>query len=241
MLNSLDQYIDGNYQEKHQDWHLGDAIHKVNDIKFSVKSLLATESKEHLKIADVGAGVGGVLFELTQWLHRDYPKLSVEAIAFEISPFAVQKGREIFPTLDLRQELLQNTQDIFDLVLLIDVLEHLENPWEMLRTVHQKSRYMIVRQPLLENVSNFRHRNYHHEREHWGHISYFNYYSFLDMAQATGWQPLAIALLPSWELSQNAHHKPPVLNQFLTQFNRPIASYLLSGFYLNGIFCHAKI
>jgi len=88
----------------------------------------------------------------------------------------------------------------FDAALLIDVLEHLENPWDMLRVAAHNSKYLVVRQPLIANYSNFRHRNYSTQREHWGHIAYFNFPSFMDMADACGWKPIYSSLLPPWEL-----------------------------------------
>jgi hypothetical protein len=121
------------------------------------------------------------------------------------------------------------------MTMLVDVLEHLENPWEMLRTVRTNSRYLVVRQPLEEGFPMFRHKSYARQRERLGHVGFFNWHSFLDMASATGWQPLEAKLLAPWELHCYRRHRP-CLKSLLVRFNRPIMSHFISGFYMIGAF-----
>lgn len=230
------QYINGSYRKKHPDWHFKEAANKCIDLQPSFISFLKYRQPKHIKVADIGAGAGGVLHETTTWLKSIDNELSIEPIAFEISPAAVSIAKERFPDLDMRKMAFEDCDENFDLVLFVDVLEHLENPWAMLRQARQKSKFMIVRQPLLENFSTFRHSNYAYQRQHWGHITYFNYDSFLDMASACGWEALDTNLVPSWELSQNLQEPKPLIPKLLTRANKRFASYWLSGFYLNGIF-----
>jgi|GEM_PF-6008231 len=236
MSSSTDLYISGNYGLQHQDWHLSDAPYKVEDLMPSL--LIAANSVENnlFRIADIGAGVGGVLAECTQRITKAIKHLECEAVGFEISPFAVDIGRKLFPNIDLRQKTFESSDGPFDVLMFVDVLEHLENPWELLRIANKSSEYMIIRQPLLENFSTFRHNNYHNQREEWGHIAYFNYYSFMDMAYATGWKPIKVNLLANWELSGKEKKRASLFNRLIVKSNRVLASYLISGFYLNGIF-----
>jgi hypothetical protein len=162
--------------------------------------------------------------------------LKVEGIGFEVSQFAVEAGRKLFPHLDLRQKFFELTDGNFDAVLFVDVLEHLENPWDLLRRARATSEYMIVRQPLLENFSTFRHNNYRNQRQEWGHIGYFNYNSFMDMAIASGWKSFKVELLADWELAGHLGRHVSPLHKLFARANRKMASYLLSGFYLNGAF-----
>jgi len=236
MNDATQRYINGDYGIQHSDWHLADSPNKVKDIAPALKFIAENIDNCSIKIGDIGSGVGGVLNETVKVLKQDYPHLNVTAIGYEIASSAVETCRSLFPTLEIRQKAFDDSDGCFDLVMFIDVLEHLENPWELLRIARNTSEYMVVRQPLLDNFSTFRHNNYRDQRQHWGHISYFNYYSFIDMAYATGWLPVKVDLCAGWELAGEKKGKASFLHKFLVNTNRLMSSYFLSGFYLNGVF-----
>ena len=56
------------------------------------------------------------------------------------------------------------------------------------------------------------------------------------MAAATGWKPLQVEVVPPWQLAINRGQRPSLAARTLLRFNRPLASFLISGFYLNGVF-----
>jgi Methyltransferase domain len=236
MNNATELYISGEYANQHLDWHLSDASNKVKDILSYLQLVVEISAKDNLRIGDIGAGVGGVLHESIKVLKDKYSNLRISGTGFEISPSAVEKSRKIFPNLDIQQKAFEKSDTGFDVVMFIDVLEHLENPWEMLRIARETSEFMIIRQPLIENFSTFRQNQYRLQKETWGHIAYFNYYSFIDMAQTTGWKPIKLDLCPPWNLEGENKGKASLLNKSLVKINHIMASYLLSGFYLNGVF-----
>jgi hypothetical protein len=168
------------------------------------------------------------------------PDIEVDPVAFDISPHAIKAAEQLFPALPMRCKEFETADGIFEAVLLVDVLEHVENPWDLLRTVRAAARFLLVRQPPLESFSTFRHDNYSSEREQWGHMAFFNHRSFLDMATATGSTPLKVTLLAPWELATSMRRGGVV--QFIAcRLDRTIASYFLSGFYLNGLFKNGPI
>jgi SAM-dependent methyltransferase len=236
MADATSLYTEGEYREQHPDWHLDDSPGKAMDLMRGVLAVVDARNSDTLKVADIGAGVGGVLVEVVKNLNQVRPSLKVEPIGFEVSPFAVEAGRKLFPNLDLRQKFFDLSDGDFDAVLFVDVLEHLENPWDLLRKARATSEYMIVRQPLLENFSTFRHNNYRNQRQEWGHIGYFNYNSFMDMATAAGWKPFKVELSAAWELAGHRGRDVSPLHKLFVRANRKMASYFLSGFYLNGAF-----
>lgn len=236
MTNATHRYLTDEYGNQHPDWHLTDAPGKAEDLMESLLLVIEARKSKTFRIADIGAGVGGVLSEVSTRIAQKIPDLDVEAVGFEVAPYAIEICQKLFPTLEIHQKLFDASDGPFDAVLFVDVLEHLENPWEMLRNARQASEYMIVRQPLLEGFSTFRHNNYKDQRQHWGHISYFNYHSFMDMAEATGWKPVKVNLLASWELNNNQNNSSKIFHRLLVNVNRKMASYFLSGFYLNGVF-----
>lgn len=228
-------YRSGKYLERHSEWHLGDAPGKALDLQPSLEAVHERVQGAPVKIADVGAGVGGVMHETVKVLATALPSWQVEVCGYEIAEDAVRLGRERFPELDLRNRPISLEEGPFDVLTFVDVLEHLENPWEMLRLAAEVSSYVIVRQPLLGGFSTFRHRNYTYQRNHLGHIAYFTVDSFLDMADATGWRPIEQRIVPPWELHK-AKLPKRLLNSLIAGVDMRWASYLLSGFYLNAAF-----
>jgi len=228
-------YTDGEYAKKHPSWHLPDAPAKAQDLRCGLLELLQRLPGKRLRIADVGAGVGGVLREVIDVVRTFDADICTDPVGYEISQQAVNAAETLFPELPMRCKHLEVGDGPFDVVLLVDVLEHVENPWELLRTARATSQFLLVRQPLLENFSTFRYDNYAFQREHWGHIGLFTYRSFLDMAAATGWIQVKATLTAPWELA-NSTSRGGWTQRALCRFNRTMASYLLSGFYVNGLF-----
>jgi hypothetical protein len=226
-------YSDGTYLARNPDWHLTDAPGKARDVAPFLVPLMQTLNRPTFTIADVGAGVCGVLSELLPLLHTACPTITVRPQAFEPSADAVRQAHELFPTIPVTNRVLTNMDGPFDVVLMVDVLEHLENPRELLRLAHNVATHIVVRQPLLENFSTFRHRNYKNQRQTWGHIAYFNYYSFLDLTEDCGWQPLTVQLVPPWELATGSS-KAAFWKRYLARLIPVLASYFLAPFYLIG-------
>ncbi len=230
-----DRYSSGAYMDTHPDWHLPDSPGKALDIWPVLKPLVSDYSGQTLRIVEVGTGTGGVLHETGKILHQNFPDQNLELHGFDIASSAIELGKAQFPEIQFHQRFFTLDDGPFDVTLLIDVLEHLENPWEMLRIVAAASRFLIVRQPLLGNFSTFRHDNYRTQRNHWGHIAYFNIYSFCDMAESTGWRPTQTILTAPWELKTNPR-RGRAISRLLTRINRNLSSFFLSGFYLIGSF-----
>jgi hypothetical protein len=228
-------YTSGEYWKQHPDWHLQDSPGKALDVVDAALAALDATDGPAFRLGDVGTGIGGVLAEVVRLLRERRPARVIEPVGFELAADAIAAARSTFPKIEFRNKPFEAADGPFAAVMFIDVLEHLENPREMLRTARQASEHMIVRQPLLESFSTFRHANYANQRDQWGHIAYFNFHSFLDMARATGWQPVQIALVPPWELHLHQGRKPS-LRRLLHRLSPIMASHFTSGYYLNGLF-----
>ena len=149
-------YAEGKYAEQYPEWHLADSPGKVKDLLPSILALIDKKKLTDFKIADIGAGVGGVLSHLQERLHEVRPSVNVQVLGYEISPYAVEAAKKLFPEIEMRQRSVASDDGPFDVALFVDVLEHLENPWEILRDVRKVASHIAVRQPLLESFSTFR-------------------------------------------------------------------------------------
>ena len=114
------RYAGGDYSEHNEDWHEGRAGWKSEQARI----MLAKHRITPHSICDVGCGTGGVLDELAGLL----PHRPETLVGYEVSPDAIARvpaqRRE-------RVDVVHGTHDAddrtFDLMLALDVLEHVED------------------------------------------------------------------------------------------------------------------
>lgn len=137
----LEIYQDGAYLQKNSTRH-------VEESPFKVKYILQLLRKNSLQIRSVceaGCGVGEVLRLLQMEMPPD-----ADFVGFDISP----QAHELSATRTnphLRFELADITQQReldFDLLLVLDVVEHLEDYFSFLRAIRGIARYKIFHFPL---------------------------------------------------------------------------------------------
>ena len=134
-------YISGEYLKENPTWHIEDSPWKARQ----VVRMLARSGIAPQTVGEVGCGAGEVLRQLQSSMD---PACSFWG--YEISPqaFALADSRANghlhFKLADLRQE-----QDaFFDLLLMIDVLEHVEDCYGFLRDLQPRGKYKIMHLPL---------------------------------------------------------------------------------------------
>lgn len=137
-----DIYNDATYLSHNPTWHEEDAPFKAERIL----SLLRHHPGPYRTVAEVGCGSGEILVQLarhmppaTQFVGYD---ISLDALAIA-QPKANNQLR--FEHLDLTQAPLPEP---FDLLLVIDVLEHLTDYFTFLRGIVGKARYTLFHIPL---------------------------------------------------------------------------------------------
>ena len=174
-------YKDGSYLEKNPSWH-------VEESPFKVKYILQLLSNNSLKvqtICEAGCGVGEVLRLLQSELAPD-----TDLTGFDISPQAheLSKSRE---NAHLRFRLADITQEhslFFDLLLVLDVIEHLEDYFSFLRAVRPLARCKIFHFPLdLSVQAVIRKDGLLKRRADHSHLHYFSKETALETLRDTGY------------------------------------------------------
>jgi len=238
-MDSSKRYSDGWYLADHPDWHAKDGPGKAQDVLRGVSIAVAELRARSVSIADIGCGTGSVLNSLLPLLRRRFPSTSLKGVGYEPAAPAWRLARELFPALEMRNRPFDADPDEFDIALLVDVLEHLENPSEMLRFVNRTCRYVVVRQPLIDSFGTFRHRAYREQRDRLGHIGYWNVRSFDDLMAACGWVPLSPELVAPWDLHAPTVAGASVLHRVLVRALPELSSVVMSGFYRVGAYTRA--
>lgn len=168
-MNSI--YQDGTYFENNPAWHEGDSPWKANHIK----NILLDNGIVHDTICEVGCGVGGILLNL----ERLFPNSHLSG--YEISPhaFSVANTRGTDRTKFYFGNILEEPDPKFDVTLLIDVIEHVDDYMAFLKSLKPIGTYKVLHIPLdLSVQSVLRVSPIIGQRQDLGHIHYF----FKDLA-----------------------------------------------------------
>jgi SAM-dependent methyltransferase len=140
-------YTDGAYLEHTGGtWHSEDSPFKA---RWIARLLERHPSIKLQSVCEIGAGAGAVLHELKRLLPE-----SVSFTGYEISPQAHRMSERFADnrcTFVLGDAFAD--QDIYDLVLAVDVIEHVEDCFTFLRKIKAKGKLKIYHIPLDVHVS----------------------------------------------------------------------------------------
>lgn len=172
--NSGERYLDGAYLAHNPTWH---AEHSPTKARW-IDEILARNRLVPRSIAEVGCGSGEILVELKQ------RRPQANFTGYEISPqaFAICSAKQA-DGLEFRlEDLLQAPTPPYDLLLAIDVFEHVPDYLGFLKALRDKARHQIFHIPLDLSVQALaRATSFPVLRDQTGHLHYF----FKDTALAT--------------------------------------------------------
>jgi SAM-dependent methyltransferase len=177
-------YTDGQYLAQTETWHLEDSPWKAEQIeKIVTKNKINPE-----QIAEVGCGVGGILAALSQKSHFSQSQF----VGYEISPQACNqaKQREHSRLRYYCEDIINNpwpeAKERFDLLLALDVFEHVPDYMGFLQQCRAMSRYQLYHIPLDIHVSAVLRNSFGRVRQSIGHIHYFTADTALAVLRDTG-------------------------------------------------------
>lgn len=180
----MDQmYLDGKYKASNPTWHEEDAPWKADHIH----AILADNAVRFRTVAEVGCGTGEILVRLAE--------RNPEAIftGYDISPQAYEMAVENSgPRLSFHlKDALQEADAAFDVVIVADVIEHVEDYIGFVRKARALGRYKVFHIPLdLSAQSLVRMRPILRLREDVGHIHYFTRDTALALLRDCGYRIL---------------------------------------------------
>jgi SAM-dependent methyltransferase len=177
-------YTDGTYLKRHPTWDSEHAAWKAEQIM----QLLARHKRSSLRtVCEVGCGAGQVLVELQKKLPAQ-----TSLFGYEISPDAFRlclpKSNE---SLHFQlQDLACTKVDSFDLLLVLDVVEHVEDYFGFLQSIRDKARYVLFHIPLELTVHSLLREVLMLNRKVFGHLHHFNKDTALATLQDCGYSVL---------------------------------------------------
>lgn len=175
-------YNNGSYLSNNPTWHVERSAWKAEKILRMIRGNNINPGT----ICEVGCGAG----EILRLLQKKMPADCV-FIGYDVSSQAIKlcekrgNNRLSFKNADFT--LVHN--ETYDLMLLIDVVEHVEDYFHLLRHVRSKSRYTLLRVPLDMSVQKvLRAHPLMHERKKVGHIHYFTKELILQTLKDVGYE-----------------------------------------------------
>ena len=174
-------YTKGIYLENNPAWHAEDAPWKATYIS----SILKKNSLVPSSICEVGCGSGEILINLlSQFREAQYFGYEISPQAFEICKTKATRQIKFFLA-----DLTQDSSVFFDVLLAIDVFEHVEDYIGFLRTLKNKSKYQVFHIPLDMSVSSvLRESPILEARTQVGHLHYFSEKTAIATLQDCGYQ-----------------------------------------------------
>ena len=161
-------YTEGDYLNKNPDWGAEDSEWKGK----IVGELIKKNNISFSTIAEIGCGAGGILYALNkQFSGKNF-------YGFDISPqsiaIAKQKYSDIKELHFIHSDYLNETHQETDILLMLDVIEHVADYYDFLNKIHPKSNLFIFHIPLdISCRSVLKPHILLQQRKDVGHIHYF--------------------------------------------------------------------
>ena len=196
MKNTI--YTSGEYAAKNPTYHVEDSAWKAQQIL----KIIRRNNLQPLSICEVGCGAG----EILRQLQNNLPK-QIHFTGYEVSQQAYElcQERANSKLSFYCADLLSANSNQFDLILCIDVFEHIENYINFIRSLRNKGKQVIFHIPLDLSVQMvLRSQRLLFLRNQVGHLHYFTKDTALATLQDAGYDIVDWFYTPGiLELPQN--------------------------------------
>ncbi|MEQ1545161.1 class I SAM-dependent methyltransferase [Methyloglobulus sp.] len=193
-------YTDGTYYKNNPTWDLEHSSFKAR----YVAQLLRRNSIIPNNILDIGCGVGGVLFEMSKiYSHANLT-------GYDVSPQAIHEGKKMFGNkITFISVDPASSNNSYDLTMALDVIEHIEDYFTLMKEMKNLSENKIFHIPLEINLRWVLRPNlFSGANAKNGHIHFFNKESAMCALKWAGLEVLDYTLTPhAIELASSAKAK----------------------------------
>lgn len=219
-------YQDGEYFKKNPTWNVEDSPWKAEQI---IK-MINFHGLEPKSICEIGCGAGEILNQLYYRLPNN-----ISFYGYEISPQAFEICKERKKermTFFLRD--FQKDEEYFDLILIIDVIEHIDNYIGFLKKIRNRGKYKIFHIPLDLSVQTLLRNNpILKSIRDVGHIHYFTKDIAIFTLKETGYEIIDYFYTPAQIELPDRGFKAALLKwprRIFFSINKDLAVRILGGF-----------
>jgi len=141
------------YRRQNPTWHREDSVWKAHQVARVLEStgFVSKFQGKPVSVADVGCGVGGVIGSLADEVARVGVHVG-RTCGFDMAESAIAQAKTEFPWIEFFCENFCESEQRFDLILLMDVLEHIPDSEAFIRAVAARTDYLAIHFPLDDNI-----------------------------------------------------------------------------------------
>jgi len=220
-------YTTGLYLEKHPDWHVEESPWKAAQIM----RMLQQNNVFPESICEIGCGVGEILRQLQSQLNE-----KCKFWGYDISPqaIAIAKTRTNENLHFKVADIVEEPPVRHDLILVMDVLEHIEDRFGFLHGIKDRAEYKIFHVSLTISLQTIVRKNgLLKVRDTYGMVNYFTKELILQLLKDAGYEVIdyfyttGCTELPSKEFMRNLIKYP---RKMLFALNPDVAARMLGGY-----------
>jgi SAM-dependent methyltransferase len=183
MVNGDDENVDNIYKDEtyfnnNKNWHQEDSPYKASFVQKSIKKNKISFNT----CVDIGCGAGLV----TEILAKNYPKSNFKGCDFSPDTKTFWDHRTKLDNLEFSNADITSEVEVYDLVICLDVFEHIQDYYSFLHNVKKIGQSFIINIPLDMNVMKVLTNGIKYARTQVGHLHYFSEYTALETLKDCG-------------------------------------------------------
>lgn len=226
-MNKFYTHENGEYLANNPTWHSEDSKWKANHIL----NMIETNKICPKSIIEVGCGVG----EILTCLHNSMPN-NVEFIGYDIAPDAIKiaKHKETKRLTFKNEDFLCSTEKA-DILLFIDVIEHIDDYFNFLRKCKNRAEYKIFHIPLEITVQGILRNILMKNWNSFGHLHFFTKETAIETLKHAGYEIVDFfftAVLVDLPFDSFKSKTAVIPRKILFKLNKELAAKTLGGFSL---------
>jgi SAM-dependent methyltransferase len=144
-----DRYASGTYLSQHPTLHEEDSVYKM---RYLAELLCQVPWQGHLRVLDIGGGAGTLSRLVCEWFVARGHAVSCWALDLSEAMLARQRANNPYIVQTRCGGLEQLAHETFDLVLLIDVIEHIGQHHDFAARVNAIGRHILYNVPVERNL-----------------------------------------------------------------------------------------
>ena len=176
-----DIYNDNSYLEKNPSLHTEDSKFKFQNIKRFLSSIEVKNNR--IKILDIGGGAGIIGKLVLEHFQESGIVVSFHSLDLSTQMLKIQLKNNPQIKKIINCSINECPKSNYDLVLMIDVIEHIEEKEDSAKILNKLGKNIIYNIPIeinffdiLKYLKSF-FRYYNRQKERWGHIHFFSFTS----------------------------------------------------------------
>ena len=223
-------YTNGEYLRRNPTWDEEDSPWKAEQIS----AMISKNDLSYRSVCEIGCGAGAILQQLSLLLPED-----VVFDGYEISPqaYEIAKQKEQDRLHFHLKDLLKNETQRYDLLLVIDVFEHVPDYINFIHECGSKAKYKIYHIPLDVHVSSVLRSSLTNARDNVGHLHYFTAETALATLKDSGQKILDVCYTDGGIALQKLHPSTKrmlanIPRRILSKFSVGLTARILGGYSL---------